>query len=163
MHKVISEEEKDSQNVTAYTFSHTSNTQRDDSNVILTSKKLDKSDDLEETLNDLTVNDYVYYVSDSANANDTIGDPGSNPKIVPHNGDGKIKNVMDTRNRILQQALLSNRILPILTTKINPRIDNSIATCGGTPHTLAMPRTKGLIIETVRSGVQVNWTPRHVR
>ena len=66
--------EKDSQNVTAYTFSHTSNTQRDDSNVILTSKKLDKSDELADAVKDLTINDAKYYESNTAAASDAQGE-----------------------------------------------------------------------------------------
>ena len=56
IHKVI-EEESDANNVTVDTFSHTSNTQRENTNTIFTSEKLDKLDKLSEMLNDLTIND----------------------------------------------------------------------------------------------------------
>ena len=57
--------------VTADTFSHKSNTRRDNTNSIFTSEKLDKSDNLEDTVNDLTTNESKYYVSNSANASDS--------------------------------------------------------------------------------------------
>ena len=62
IHKVILEEESDAHNVTANTFSQTSNTQRENANGILKSDKLDKSDKLAENLKDLTINDAEYYV-----------------------------------------------------------------------------------------------------
>ena len=45
---------------------------------------------------------------------------------------------------------------------MDPRIDDSIATCGGTPHTLAMPKTKEFITDVARSSVWVNRTPKRV-
>ena len=60
---VIEEEEENSPNITldahnvsANTFSMMSNTYRENSNVILTSEKLDKSEVLTETLNNLNIN-----------------------------------------------------------------------------------------------------------
>ena len=145
IHKVIDEEELDAHyiildahNVTVDNFSQTSNTQRENSNAILTSEKLDKSDALAEMLKELTINDAGYYASDSANANDAICDPASDPKTVTHTSDGNKRKVTDTSNRDLQQKLLSNRTLPIVTTTMDPRIDNRIATCGEIPHTLAL-------------------------
>ena len=45
VHKVMEKESiLDAHNVPADTFSHTSNTQRDNANVLFTSEKLDKSD-----------------------------------------------------------------------------------------------------------------------
>ena len=80
IHKVISEDESDAHNITSDTqnvtvddFSQTSNTQRENENTILTSDNLDKSDELVETLKDLTINNAVYYVSESANANGAKG------------------------------------------------------------------------------------------
>ena len=90
----------------------------------------------------MTINDAEYYVSDSANANDSKGYPASNPKTVAHTSDGKKRKVTDTSNGIFQQKLLSNRNLPIVTKMMYPRTDNMIATCGGTPHTLATPAIK---------------------
>ena len=59
----VTEEESilDANNVTADTFSHTSNTQRENSNAIFTIEKMDKLDDLADALKDLTINDAGYY------------------------------------------------------------------------------------------------------
>ena len=88
----------DANNVTADTFSHKLNTQRYNANAIFTSEKLDKLDDLAETLKYLTIHDAEYYVASSATKNDAKGDPVSDPKTVTHTSDGKGK-VMDTINR----------------------------------------------------------------
>ena len=42
-----------------------------------------------ETLNDLTIKNTAYHVSDSANADDANGNPASDPKTVTHASDGK--------------------------------------------------------------------------
>ena len=46
----------DSINVTTDTISHTSNTQSENTNAIFTSEKLDKLDNLEDSVKDLTIN-----------------------------------------------------------------------------------------------------------
>ena len=46
------------------------------------SEKLDKLDALAETLKGYKINNAGYYASDSANKNDAIGNPESNPKTV---------------------------------------------------------------------------------
>ena len=51
----------DANNATADNFSHTPNTQRENANAIFTSEKLDKSDELADTLENLTINDTKYY------------------------------------------------------------------------------------------------------
>ena len=51
----------DANNVTADTFFHTYNAQIENANAIFTSEKLDKLDDLEDALKDLTINDAKYY------------------------------------------------------------------------------------------------------
>ena len=68
VHRVIAEEEVDAQNITldshnvaVDTFSHTSNTQIENENIILTSDKQDKLDALAEMLKALTINYAVYY------------------------------------------------------------------------------------------------------
>ena len=61
-------------NVTLDTFSHMSNTQRDNANAIFTIEKIDKSDELVDAVNKLTINDSVYYESNTATASDTQGD-----------------------------------------------------------------------------------------
>ena len=71
-----------SNNVTADTFSHMPNTQRENVNAIFTSEKLDKSDDLADALKYLTISNAVYYESKSATAIDTLGDHTSNMETV---------------------------------------------------------------------------------
>ena len=73
--KVIEEESTvDSNNVTADTFIHATNTQRDNTNAIFTSDKLDKLDKLVDALNNLAINDAEYYESNTATACDSQGD-----------------------------------------------------------------------------------------
>ena len=45
---------------------------------------------------------------------------------------------------------------------MDPRMYDSIETCGKTPHTIATPMTKEIITGTARSSVWVNQTSRHV-
>ena len=99
-------------------------------------------DALAERLKELTINDAVYYESESEKANDTRGDPASDPKMVTHTSYRKKRKVTDTRNRDLQQKLLSNRTLLVITTTMDTFIDDSIANCSGNPHTPTMPFTK---------------------
>ena len=152
----------DEHNVTADTFSQTYNTQRENVNERLTSEKLDKSDALAETLKYLTINDTAYYESDSANENDEKVDSTRNPKIVTHTSDENKRKFTDTSNRYLQQKLWSNWTLKIVTTTMDPRIDDSIATCSGTPHTLVTPTTKELVTDTAFRSARVLRTPMYV-
>ena len=110
----------------------------------------------------MTINNAACYGSDSANENDAKVDPTRNPKTVTHTSDENKRKVTDTRNKYLQQKLWSNRTLSIVTTTMDPRIDNSIATCGGTSHTLVTPTTKELVTDTAFSSAQVIWTPMYV-
>ena len=64
----------DAYNVTAYNFSQTFNKQIENANAILTSERLDKLDELAETLKALTINNAGYYVSDSASTNEANSD-----------------------------------------------------------------------------------------
>ena len=113
-------------------------------------------------LNGSTINDAGYYVSESGEKNDKKGNPESDLKTVTHTSDGKKRKVTDTNNKILQQKILSNRTLPIVTTIMDPNIDNMIATCGGTPHTIATPTTKEVITDAACSSTRVNRIPGHV-
>ena len=108
--------------------------------MILKSDKLDKSDALEEMLKGLTINDAEYYESDSANTNDAKCNPASDPKIATHISDGKKRKVMGTSNGDLQQKLLSNRTLQIITTTMDPWIGDRVGTCGASPHNFAIPQ-----------------------
>ena len=57
---------------------------------------------------------------------------------------------------------MNNRSLPIITTTMDPRIDNMIAMSSRTPHTLATPTTKEIITKAARSSEQILRTPRHI-
>ena len=61
----------DANNVTADTLIHTTNTQRENTNAIFTSEKLDKSDDLADALKDFKINHSGYYASNSVTVSDT--------------------------------------------------------------------------------------------
>ena len=86
----------------------------------------------------------------------------SNAKTVNHTIDGKKRKVTDTSNGILQQKLLSNRNLLIVTTTMDSRIGDRIAICGGTHHMLVRSTTKEVITDAARRSTQVNRNPRRV-
>ena len=152
IHKVMDEESiLDTNNATADTFSHTSNTQRENANVIFTSEKLDKSDELEDRLKDLTINDATCYVSKSATTSDTQGDLTCDTNTVTHTSNVKEK-IVDTSNRNFEQQLLSNRTLPLFVPMMNLRIDNRIALIGGVSQTLSTDGTKEVVADTVCGG-----------
>ena len=48
-------------NITADTLSHASNTKRENANTIFKSEKLDKLENMVDTVNKLTINDAKYY------------------------------------------------------------------------------------------------------
>ena len=60
--------------VTADTFSHASNTLRENTNGTFKSEKLDKSDKLVDAVKNLTINEAAYYKSNTAIASDSQGD-----------------------------------------------------------------------------------------
>ena len=64
----------DASNVTAGTFSHASNTKRENVNAIFTSENLDKSDELADTVKNLAINDAKYYEASTATASESQGD-----------------------------------------------------------------------------------------
>ena len=64
----------DANNVTVDTFSHMSNTQKENVNMIFTSEKLDKSYELVDAVNNFTINNAKYYESNTATTSDTQGD-----------------------------------------------------------------------------------------
>ena len=137
----------------------TTNTQGDNVNAILTSERINTSDDLAKTLKGLTINDAGYYNSDK---NDSEGDPASNPKVDTHTSDGMKRKVTDTRNGNLQHKLLINRTLLIITTPIDPLIDNRVATYGASTIKLATPFTTEVITDAACSSAQVLWTHGYV-
>ena len=65
-------------------FSHVYNTWRENANAIFTSEKLDKSDDLVDSVNNLTINNTKYYESNTVTASDAQGNLTRNPDTVTH-------------------------------------------------------------------------------
>ena len=97
--KVMIEDEEgsitDANNVTADAFSHASSSQRENADTIFTSEKLDKSDELVDAINKLTINDAGYELKKTT-ASDAQDDIMSNPDTVTH-----------TSNEFLEKTLLS--------------------------------------------------------
>ena len=92
MRKFVEEESiPDADNVTAGTFSHAFNAQRENSNAIFTSEELDKLDGLVEILNNLTINNAKYYESNTAIASDAQGDFTRNPETTTHTSNGNFE------------------------------------------------------------------------
>ena len=151
----------DASNVTVDTLLNTSNTQRENTNAIFTGEKLDKSDNLLEAVNNLTINDAEYHESNTATASDAQGDLTHNPKTVTHTSNGK-ETFSDTSNGDCEQKILSNRTLPIVVPTMNPRIDNKISPIGGASQTLLTLKTKEVAADTVLFGAWFNQTPRQV-
>ena len=89
-------------NVTVDTFNHTSSTQRDNENAIFTSEKLDKSDELVDAVNNLTVNEAEYYESNTETTSDTQGDLTRNTETVTC-ASNMNKTVTHTRNGNFEQ------------------------------------------------------------
>ena len=58
----------------------------------------------------------------------------------------EIKERLWTLATVIYKKKLSNWTLLIVTTTMDPRVDDRIATCGGTPNTLAIPTTKEVIL-----------------
>ena len=87
----------DANNVTADTFRHTPITKIDNTSAMIKNEKLDKLDDLADTLKDLTINDNKYYASNSVTASDAQGDLTRDPNTFTH-----------TSNSNFEQTLLSN-------------------------------------------------------
>ena len=89
MRKVVEEESiADFNNITADTFSHAYNTQRDNSNAIFASKKLDKLDELVDAVNNLTTKNTKYDESNTATASDAQGDLKLDTETVTHTSNG---------------------------------------------------------------------------
>ena len=87
----------DTNTVTFDAFSHASSLQIENLNMIFTSEKLEKLDDLVITINNLTINDGEYELN-TAIASNSQGDLTINPEKFTH-----------TRNGILNKTLLSCR------------------------------------------------------
>ena len=106
----------DANNVTADTFIHASSAHRENTNVIFTSEKLDKSDKIIDAVNNLTINYYKYYESNTATASYSQVNLTRNPETVNH-----------TININFEQKLLSYPTIPVLLPPNNLGIDQDIA------------------------------------
>ena len=62
----------------------------------------------------------------------------------------------------MQQELLINRNLPIITTAIDSHIPDRVETCEGTTHARTTPTTKQVITDAALSSAHVLRTPGHV-
>ena len=109
--------------------------------MIFTSEKLDKSDELLDVVNNLTINNDGYYESNTATTSYTQGDLTHNIEIGNH-----------TSNRNFEQILLSYRITPVLPSPKNPWIDQEISEIKLTPQTLLTPATKVIVTDAASGG-----------
>ena len=121
----------DANNVTADTFIHASSAHRENTNVIFTSEKLDKSDKIIDAVNNLTINYYKYYESNTATASYSQVNLTRNPETVNH-----------TININVEQKLFSYQIIPVLPPPTNPGTDQGIEEIILAPQTLLTHGTK---------------------
>ena len=159
---MIVEEETEAHNITMDIFCLspvTPNTQGENENALLTSEITNNSDALAETLKVLTINNAGYYNPDK---NDAEGNIASNQKVATHTSYGKKRKVTDNTNINLQQKLLINQNLLIITTIIDPRIPVRVATCGSTPRARTTPANKQAITDVAGRSARVLRTPGHV-
>ena len=70
-------------------ISHTFTTLRENANTIFTSEKQDKSDELADILEDLTINDAKYYESDTRSTSDAQSGLTRDMNKVTHTINGK--------------------------------------------------------------------------
>ena len=131
----------DANNITADTFSHASNVQRENANAIFTSKKLDKLDKLVDTENNLKINNAIYYESNTATASEAQGDLTRNSEIITHTSNGNF-----------EQKLLSYQTIPVLTPPTNRGIEQEIASIILTPQTQLAPTTKEIVADEASGG-----------
>ena len=154
----------DAHNITMDTFCQspiTTYTQGENAKAVLTSEIINDADTLAEMLKGLKINDTGYY---NSHRNDAEGFPASYPKVAMHNSDGNKRKVTDTRNGNLQQKLLTNQTLLIITMPIYPQITDRVAICVGDPHALTTTTMKTVITDAEHSSAPVLQNPhRHVR
>ena len=149
----------DENNVTADTFSHTSNTQKDNSNSIFTSEKLDKSDELSDVVKDLTINNAKYYESKTETASDSQGDPARNTETVTHTSNGN-EIVTHTSNMNFVQKVLSYCTIPAVVPTMSLRIYQRVVSIVLAPHSLLMLAMNEVVTYSSSVGVWVYMTPR---
>ena len=127
----------DANSISVDTFSHAYSAQRENANAIFTSEKLDKSDELVDAVNNLTINDAKYYESSTATTSDAQGNLTINPETVTH-----------TSNISFEQKLLSYRTIPILPPPTNLRF----VSIKLMPQTLLTPGTKKIVTDVALGG-----------
>ena len=99
----------DATNVTADIFSHFSSAHRENAKLIFTIEKLDKLDELVDSVKNLTINNAKYYELNTATTSDAQGDLPSKPETVTH-----------TIKVVFKQRILSCRTIHIFTSPTNP-------------------------------------------
>ena len=141
----------DSNNVTADTFSHTSNKERKNAIAIFTSEKLDKLDEKVDAVKKLKINNSKYYESITGTAGDVQGDLTRNMETFTH-----------TSNGSFEQKILSYRKIPVLPPPKNRGIDQGIAPIALAPQMLLNPAPKEVIADVASGGAWIHRTPRQV-
>ena len=99
----------DANNVNTDGFSHASSSKRENTDAILTSENLDKSDELVNVINDLKMNDSRYELN-KATSIDAQGNLMSNTYTVTHTSNYP-DTVTHNINKIWDQKLLSGRTI----------------------------------------------------
>ena len=138
-----------------------SNTKRYNEDTIFTSEKLDKLDELEKSVKNLTTNNSEYYESNTVTASVAQGDLTHNKETITHTSNGN-KTVTRTGNGIFKHKLLSNRNIPVLPPELNPSIDKSIALILLASQRLLAPVMKEGVADAVSGSAWVNMTPRQL-
>ena len=118
---------------------------------IFTSEKLDKLDNLVETVKNLKINNDEYYESKSSTASDAQSDFTLNTETITH-----------TSNRKFEQKVLSYRNIPVLPPPTKTGIGQGIAEIILMPHTLLMFATKEIFTNTASGGAWIHRTTRQV-
>ena len=123
--------------------------------MIFTSEKLNKSDELVDSVKKLIINDAGYHESNTATKSDAQGDLARNPETVPNTSNGN-EPVTRTSNGNFEQKLLSNWTIHVVPPSMNLRIDQKIVLIVLAPHTLLTPATKEVVADAASGGTWVN-------
>ena len=134
-------------NDTVDTFSHAYSAQRENYNAIFTSEMLENSDELVDSVNNLTINDPKHYKSDTVTASDAQGDLTRDSETVTH-----------TSNVFFEQKLLSCRTIPVL----SPPTNSDTTTITLIPPALLTHVTKGIFTDVASGGTWASRTLRRV-
>ena len=139
------ESRTDANNVISDALIHASSSPKENADTIFTSDKLDKSDKLVNTLNNLKINDARHELK-KFTTNDKQGNLTSNPDTVTH-----------ASNRMLDGKLFRCQIIREVPVQTPPA--NLIIL---TPHKLMMPAVKKIFAEATPGNAWTNRTPRQV-